>query len=189
VTDLTNTTLVAFTEAVKAVQETLGTRGQMAAMASRRGFRTAITDDLRAFLAQCESFFLATATAQGQPYIQHRGGAPGFLSVTGATTLSFKDLPGNRQFLTLGNLSENDRVHLFFVDYETATRIKLWGRAHVFDIAGNRRIDIEVTAWDVNCAKFIPRRYSEASLARVTEKLTARIAELEHALADAKAEP
>jgi hypothetical protein len=182
--DRSHTTDVAFTPAVRAMQERLGTRAQMAAMAQRRGFRTEITPDLAAFIAQCDSFFLATATADGQPYIQHRGGAPGFLEVAGPRCLRFDDLPGNRQFITLGNLAENDRVHLFLIDHETRTRIKIWGRARVLDPEGHRRIEIDVTAWDPNCAQHIPLRYSEATVRRVTETLTRRIAELEAALTE-----
>ena len=116
-TDHSESTTVAFTPAVLAMQDRLGTRAQMQAMARNRGFRTTITPDLAAFIASRDSFFLGSATAAGQPYIQHRGGLPGFLQVTGPQTLEFADLPGNRQFLTLGNLSENDRVHLFLIDY------------------------------------------------------------------------
>ena len=178
-TDRTHTTDVAFTPAVKAVQEALGTRRQMAVMASRRGFRTAITADLAAYLARVESFFLATATADGQPYIQHRGGPAGFLEVVDETTLRFADYPGNRQFLTLGNLSENDRVHLFLIDYETKTRIKIWGRGRVVDMDGGRAIEVTVEAWDPNCPQYLPALYSEATVQAVTRKLSARIAELE----------
>lgn len=186
-TDRSHTTEVAFTPAVLAMQERLGTRARMAAMTQRRGFRTEITPDLAAFIAQRDSFFLATATAAGQPYIQHRGGAPGFLAVVDGRRLRFDDLPGNSQFLTLGNLSENDRVHLFLIDHETQARIKIWGRARVLDPEGHRQIEIEVTAWDSNCAQHIPLRYSEATVARVTETLTRRIAELEAALAGGQA--
>lgn len=182
--DRSHTTDVAFTPAVRAMQERLGTRAQMAAMALRRGFRTEVTPDLAAFIAQCDSFFLATATADAQPYIQHRGGPQGFLKVEGTHRLGFDDLPGNRQFITLGNLAANDRVHLFLIDHETRTRIKIWGRARVLDPEGHRRIEIDVTAWDPNCAQHIPLRYSEASVRRVTETLTRRITELEAALAE-----
>lgn len=182
--DKRKTTDIAFTPAVRAMQELLGTRAQMEAMTQRRGFRTEITSDLAAFIEQSESFFIATATAQGQPYIQHRGGPPGFLEVVGPRSLRFKDLPGNRQFVTLGNLSENDRVHLFLMDYETKTRIKIWGRGRVFDPNADRWIEITLTAWDPNCAQHIPLRYSEATVQRVTETLTRRINELEAALAE-----
>lgn len=177
-----HSTDIAFTPAVRAMQERLGTRPQIADMEQRRGFRTEITPGLAAFIAQRDSFFLATATAEGQPYIQHRGGAPGFLRVTSPSTLSFDDLQGNNQFITLGNLSENDRVHLFLIDYETRSRIKIWGRARVLDLDERRQIEITVTAWDPNCPQHIPQRYTEATVAAVTEKLTRRIAELEAAL-------
>ena len=176
---MTTATDIAFTPAVKAMQTRLGTRAQIERMEQHRGFGTTITPDLRAFITATESFFLATATADGQPYIQHRGGAPGFLSVIDEKTLRFDDLPGNRQFVTLGNLSENDRVHLFLIDYETRQRIKIWGRARAIEIDGARKIEVTVSAWDPNCPKHIPLRFSEATVARVSEKLTSRIAELE----------
>lgn len=184
-TDLTQTTEIAFTPAVKAMQDALGTRRQMEVMAKRRGFRTEITPDLAAFIGGVTSFFLGTATADGQPYIQHRGGAAGFLEVVDRHTLRFADYPGNRQFLTLGNLSENDKVHLFLIDYETKSRIKIWGRGRVIDPAGDRAIEITVDAWDPNCNQYIPSLYTEATVARVTEKLTARIGALEARLAAA----
>ncbi|MCZ8098064.1 MAG: pyridoxamine 5'-phosphate oxidase family protein [Burkholderiales bacterium] len=185
--DRSQTTDIAFTPAVRAMQQRLGTRDRMEAMAQRRGFQTEITPDLAAFIAARDSVFLATATAEGQPYIQHRGGEPGFLAVVDDHTLRFDDLPGNSQYLTLGNLSENDRVHVFLIDYETRIRIKIWGKARILNAEGHRQIEIVVAAWDRNCAKHLPSLYAAGTMSRVTEQLTGRIAELEAALARCEA--
>lgn len=180
---------VAFSPAVKDMQERLGARALMQRMSENRGFSTHITPDLAAFIANCDSFFLGTASADGQPYIQHRGGEPGFLEVVDAGTLRFFDLPGNRQYITLGNLSENDRVILFLIDYETKTRIKIWGRARVLDLATKARsIVIALEAWDINCHQHLPALYRHATVATATETLLARIATLEAQLAALKGE-
>ncbi len=162
---------VAFSEAVKQVQRQQGSRPAYARMEARGGFAADIDDDLAAFIAAQNSFFLATASADGQPYIQHRGGPPGFLRVVDARTLAFADYRGNRQYITVGNLSENDRVHLFLIDYATRTRVKIWGRAAVsddpahvaalmpagYDARGERVIVVHVEAWNANCPQHIPR--------------------------------
>ena len=141
-------------------------------METGAGWETEVTPELAAFLAKQNSFFLATASADGQPYIQHRGGPPGFLRVLDATTLGFADFRGNRQYISLGNLSENPKVHLFLVDYATGTRIKVWGEAEVveddpallaeltpkdYDARPEQAILVHVTAWDMNCPQHIPR--------------------------------
>ncbi|MBF9028898.1 pyridoxamine 5'-phosphate oxidase [Rhodobacterales bacterium HKCCE3408] len=175
------TTDIAFTPAVKAVQEALGSRAQMEVMSTRRGFRTEITPDLAAFLAVQRSFFLASASADGRPYIQHRGGEPGFIEIRDGATIAIPDYPGNRQYITFGNLSENDRVALFFIDYEAKQRIKVWGRARVenIDDKAARTLVIAIEAWDVNCPQHLPDLYTPATVARVTETLQQRIRELE----------
>ena len=184
-TDDALSTDIAFTPAVKSVQEALGSRAQMDVMSHRRGFRQEITPDFAAFLARVDSFYLATASVEGQPYIQHRGGEPGFVRIDGPTTVSIPDFPGNRQYITLGNLSENDRVALFFMDYETKNRIKVWGRARAeaLNDKDTRRIVIEIEAWDVNCPQHIPDLFRSETVARAQEKLLARIEELELELA------
>src|SRR5262249_6129590 len=146
------------------------------------------------FLAGLDMFYLGTATADGQPYIQHRGGPPGFLKVLDEHTLGFADFGGNRQYLTLGNLSENPRAFLFLMDYANRRRVKLWGTARVVegDAApleklrdpaypgeAERAILFTVEAWDVNCPQHIHRRFSERQIAPVVEQLQARIAGLE----------
>jgi uncharacterized protein len=149
----------AFSDAVKAEQQRRGSRATYARVEARGGFATAISDELADWLAQQDSIYLATASADGQPYIQHRGGPPGFLRVVDAHTLAFIDQPGNRQYITLGNMSENDRVCVFVMDYANRERVKIWGRARVVEEPGSERvIVIAVTAWDANCPKYIPQR-------------------------------
>ena len=125
---------VAFTEAVKRVQARLGSRAAFARLEARGGgFRTELTPDLAAFLRDIDTAYLATANRNGQPYAQHRGGPPGFIRVVDEATIGFADFAGNRQYVTVGNLSENDRAFLFLMDYAQARRVKLWGRARVVE--------------------------------------------------------
>ena len=124
---------IAFTPAVKAIQARKGSRAAYARMEGGQGWSTAITPELAAFIAAQTSVFLGTANAAGQPYIQHRGGPPGFLRVRDERTIAFADLRGNRQFITQGNLAENPKAHLFLIDYATQQRIKLWGEARVVE--------------------------------------------------------
>ena len=153
-----------------------------------------MTDDLAAFLIQRDSFYLATATAEGQPYIQHRGGAAGFLKVLDDKTLAFADFSGNRQYITSGNLGENDKAYIFLMDYPNRRRIKIWGRARVVEddpelieklidpgYAGKpeRAILFTVEAWDVNCPQHITPRYTEDEILALESPLKQRIAELE----------
>jgi predicted pyridoxine 5'-phosphate oxidase superfamily flavin-nucleotide-binding protein len=185
---------LAFTPAVKALQERHGSRAGYARMAEKRDWRDAVTPDLVAFLAQRDSFYLATASAEGRPYIQHRGGPAGFLKVLDDTRLAFADFGGNRQYITAGNLSENDRAFIFLMDYAGRQRIKLWGRARVVEddaelvarladpeyaARPERAIVFEIEAWDVNCPQHITRRYTEDQIAPALAKLQARIDELE----------
>lgn len=194
---LTCSSDVAFTPAVKAFQARLGSREAYARMEARGGWETAIDDSLADFIARQRSFFLATATADGQPYIQHRGGPPGFLKVLGPRRLGFADLRGNRQYISIGNLSENPKVHLFLMDYLHRERVKIWGEARAVEDdaallsslaegAGGppeRAIVIDVVAWDANCPKHIPRRFEEEDVARTLAARDARIAQLEAELA------
>jgi predicted pyridoxine 5'-phosphate oxidase superfamily flavin-nucleotide-binding protein len=123
---------IAFTSAVKAVQAAKGSRESYAKV-ERRGWRTRVTPDLAEFLAGLAMFYLGTASAEGQPYIQYRGGWPGFLKVLDEKTLAFADFGGNRQFLTVGNLSENPKAFIFLMDYANQQRVKLWGTASVVE--------------------------------------------------------
>lgn len=181
---------IAFTPAVKAVQQRKGSRASYARMERGRGWRTTVTPDLAEFLADLDMFYLGTATADGQPYIQYRGGPPGFLKPIDERTLGFADFGGNRQFITLGNLSENPKAFLFLMDYANSRRVKVWGTARVVegDAALEERLrdpqypgEVErvvlftIEAWDVNCPQHIHRRLSE----RQAEGLQARVLELE----------
>jgi predicted pyridoxine 5'-phosphate oxidase superfamily flavin-nucleotide-binding protein len=187
---------VAFTAAVKGVQTAKGSRDRYAKV-ERRGRRTRVTPDLAEFLAGLDMFYLGTASAEGQPYIQYRGGSPGFLKVLDDRTLAFADFGGNRQYITLGNLSENPRAFLFLMDCANQQRVKLWGTARVVeDDAGllerlrdpgyagtvERAIVFTVEAWDINCPQHIHRRYAHRQIKPVIDGLKARIAELEAAL-------
>ena len=185
---------IAFTPAVKALQERNGSRAGYARMAEKKDWHDTVTPDLAAFLAERDSFYLASASAEGRPYIQHRGGPKGFLKVLDDKRLAFADFGGNRQYISAGNLSENDQAAIFLMDYPNRRRIKLWGRARVveddpellarliepgYQAKPERAILFEVEAWDVNCPQHITPRYSEAEIAPALAKLQARIAELE----------
>jgi predicted pyridoxine 5'-phosphate oxidase superfamily flavin-nucleotide-binding protein len=153
----------------------------------------AITDDLRAFLAQIDTAFLATASTGGQPYVQHRGGPRGFIRALDDTTLGFLDLAGNRQYLSVGNLGENPRVLLFLIDYPRRRRVKVWGTATIVPLTdpraallalpgrvrAERAILIDVTRWDINCPAHIPQKLDAADVAAALARYEARIAELE----------
>jgi predicted pyridoxine 5'-phosphate oxidase superfamily flavin-nucleotide-binding protein len=188
---------IAFTPAVKAVQAAKGSRASNA-RAERRGWRTRVTPDLAEFLAGLDMFYLGTASAEGQPYIQYRGGRPGLLKVVDERALVFADFGGNRQYVTLGNLSENPKAFIFLMDYANQQRVKLWGTARVIeddpglldqlrdpDYPGKveRAIVFTVEAWDINCSRHIHKRFSQRQVQPVIEQLQRRIAELEEKLA------
>lgn len=185
---------IAFTPAVKAIQTTKGSRGSYARLEQGRGWGTKVTPKLRAFLAELDMFYLGTSNAAGQPYIQYRGGAVGFLKVVDETTLGFADFAGNRQYITLGNLSENPKAFIFLMDYARSRRIKLWGNARVVEddpalldwlhertYGGKveRAILFEIEAWDVNCPQHIHKRFSQEQIAPIIEQLQLKIKELE----------
>jgi uncharacterized protein len=188
---------VMFSPAVKAEQARLGSREAF----EDRDWQTEITDDLRQFLAAIDTFFLATASADGRPYIQHRGGPAGFLKPIGSHMLAFADFAGNRQYITLGHLKENDRAHIFILHYATQQRLKLWGRARVIEddaelmerlvdpsykAKPQRAIAFRIEAWDINCRQHIVARYTEAEIAPAVNQLTQRIKELEEEVARLK---
>ncbi|MEO1190299.1 MAG: pyridoxamine 5'-phosphate oxidase family protein [Pseudomonadota bacterium] len=193
---------VMFPAEVRAAQQRLGSRATLAQREEDGGLKQTITEDLAAFLGARDSVYLATASAEGQPYVQHRGGPPGFLRVLDAHRLGFADFAGNRHYITLGHLQQNDRVCLFAMDYANQTRVKVWGRAQVIEedaaligslvMPGTRaRIEralvITVEAWDINCHQHIARRYDETVLEAVIGKLQAKIDALESEVARLKA--
>jgi uncharacterized protein len=190
---------VAFTPAVKAIQKEKGSRASYAQLERGEGWQTTVTADLSDFIADLDMFYLGTANADGQPYIQYRGGSPGFLQVVDDHTLGFADFGGNRQYITLGNLSENPKAFLFLMDYANSRRVKLWGTARVVEGDAaledrlrdrsypgkvERAILFTIEAWDVNCQQHIHLRFSQRQIAPVIEKLQTRIAELESEVKD-----
>jgi predicted pyridoxine 5'-phosphate oxidase superfamily flavin-nucleotide-binding protein len=185
---------VVFSPAVKRVQQQRGSRDAYARREEKGGFRTAITPDLAQFLGQATSFYLASASADGHPYVQHRGGPPGFLVVVNERTLAFADFKGNRQYITTGNLSENPRAQIFVMDYASRQRVKIWGRARVveddpeliaklFPAGYNARpeqaIIFEVDAWDSNCNQHIPQMFKAEDVAGTIRQFQERMRELE----------
>ena len=124
---------VAFTPAVKAIQTRKGSREAYARVEERGGWRTEIDEDLAARLADTNSFYFATASGDGQPYIQHRGGPKGFVKILDKSTIAFADYSGNQQYITQGNLSENAKAYIFVMDYAHRRRVKIWGDARVVD--------------------------------------------------------
>jgi len=185
-----------FTPAVKAQQEQKGSRKAYAGSE----WPTVITEDFAAFIEQRDSFYLATASAAGVPSIQHRGGPPGFLKVLGPKTLAFADFRGNKQFITVGNLTENDRVCLFLIDYPSRQRVKVWGRARAVEDAAliarlmpvgikakaERAIVIDVELWSSNCPQHITPRYTAEVIDAAMAKLKERVLELEAEVARLK---
>jgi len=189
-----------FTPAVRAQQARLGSRESYARFEAKRGFARDLSEDLARFVAERDSFLLATASADGQPYVQHRGGPKGFLRVVGPRTLAFADYRGNRQYISIGNLSENPRAFLFLIDYANAARVKLWGTAEfveddaellasltdpAYGEVPERAIRFHVEAWDENCHKHIPRLVPAET--HETGLLRARVAELEREVAALRA--
>jgi len=166
---------IAFTKAVKKRQEEMGSRDAYQSMAEKRDWQTTVTEQLRLFIAERDSFYMASTNAEGQPYIQHRGGPKGFLKVIDDEHLAFADFSGNRQYISVGNFDENNKVHLFLMDYPNRKRIKIWGEACIitsdkelleklrnseYEVPIERVIKIKVKAWDVNCPQHIQKRYT-----------------------------
>ena len=179
-----------------AVQKAQAERGSAKAYADRiaEGFPDKVTPELASFIAEQDTAFLATASAQGAPYMQHRGGPKGFIKVLDERTLGFADYRGNRQYITLANLTENDHAYLFLLDPARRQRIKLWGRARVvendpslverlfdkgYKAKPERAILFTIEAWDVNCSAHIVTRFTEAEIGEALTTVQAKIAELE----------
>lgn len=185
---------VAFTPTVKAIQSRKGSRPAYARMEERGGWERTITPDLASFVSEVRSFFMATANADGQPYVQHRGGPPGFLKVLDERTLGIADFQGNRQYISQGNLQENRKAFIFLIDYMRRRRIKIWGNARIVEtdpellsrvmLADYRAkpeqiLLFEIEAWDTNCPQHIPQRFEAEDVSRALASRDARIAELE----------
>jgi predicted pyridoxine 5'-phosphate oxidase superfamily flavin-nucleotide-binding protein len=192
---------VAFTPAVKAIQARKGSRDAYAHVEQRGGWRTEIDENLAAFLADTNSVYFATASADGQPYIQHRGGPKGFIKILDKTTIAFADYSGNRQYITQGNLAENPKAHIFVMDYAHRRRVKIWGEARVVDddpallkslmpvgykARPEQVILFKISAWDTNCPQHIPQKFDAADVAAALASRDARIAELEAEVAKLK---
>lgn len=192
---------VAFTPAVKAIQTRKGSRQAYARMEAGGSWEQVITADLKAEIESQTSVFLATANADGQPYIQHRGGPAGFLHVLDGQTIAFADFSGNRQYITQGNLEENPRAHLFLIDYAKRRRIKVWGTARVVEgdaellrrlmptgyrATPEQVVLFTVTAWDVNCPQHIPQRIDAADVEAAIRVRDEHIAVLEAEVARLK---
>lgn len=181
---------IAFSPAVKATQERRGSRQSYARMEEKGSTRTSVDAELAGFIREQRSFYLATASADGQPYIQHRGGPPGFLRVLDRNTLAFADFSGNRQYITTGNFAENPRAMLFLMDYRNRRRVKIWGTARVvendsalmdalmpedYQARPEAAIVFTVVSWDTNCPQHIPQMVFADDI----ESLVARVSELE----------
>lgn len=185
---------IVFPAAVRQAQERLGSRGKGAMLETKGRFVRPFTPDVVQFIALRDSCFFGTASADGRPYVQHRGGPPGFLKLLDDHTIGFADFRGNRHYITVGNLTENDRAFLFLPDYTAQARIKLWGRARVvendpallarltvpgYDAVIERAILFTIEAWDVNCDQHIPHLVAVDEVVQHLVTAKARIAELE----------
>jgi uncharacterized protein len=185
---------IAFSPSVKAVQERRGSRAGYAKMETKGGFATTIDEELAAFIAEQRAFYLATASADGQPYIQHRGGPKGVLRVLDDRTLGFADFAGNRQYISTGNLADNPKAMIFLMDYANRRRVKIWGTARVVEndpelvaklfpgayrARGEAAIIFTVEAWDVNCPQHIPQMFFAEDVAEAIAERDRRIGALE----------
>ncbi len=198
---LTYSSDVAFSPAVKSIQARKGSRDAYARVEQHGGWRTEVDENLASFLADTNSLYFATASADGQPYIQHRGGPKGFVKVLDKRTLAFADYSGNRQFITQGNLAENRKAHLFVMDYAHRRRVKIWGEARVVEddpallaslmpqgyrARPEQAILFTISAWDTNCPQHIPQKFDATDVAAALAMRDARITELEAELAALK---
>ncbi len=165
-------TTLAFSPSVRAVQARNGSRERMQQLAAREPDRATLSDEMQERLRRANSVIIGTASREGWPHVQHRGGPRGFIKVLAPDLLAFADYSGNRQYITVGNLAENDRMLLLLLDYAERTRLKIWGRGEVIDddpalfalvrdadypARVERVIRMRVEAWDTNCNSHIPR--------------------------------
>ena len=190
---------VAFGPAAKDWQARFGSREAYARRDEKNAWRTTVTPELAAFIGERDSLYFATASASGQPYVQHRGGPAGFLKPLDERTLGFADFTGNKQYVTAGNLEENPKAFIFLMDYANRRRIKLWGEARTVEgdkvllarlahpdyrAKVERAIVFSLALWDPNCSQHIARRFAEADVAAAAHALHGRIAELEGEVAE-----
>jgi predicted pyridoxine 5'-phosphate oxidase superfamily flavin-nucleotide-binding protein len=185
---------IAFSTSVKTVQTRRGSRAGYAKMEERGGFAIEIDPSLASFIAEQRSFYLATANADRQPYIQHRGGPKGFLRVLNDKTLAFADFAGNRQYITTGNLADNPKAMIFLMDYAHRRRVKIWGTARAVEndpeliaqlmpmdyrARAEAAIIFAIEAIDVNCPQHIPQMFFAEDVAQAVARLERRVGDLE----------
>jgi len=187
---------IVFTESVKKFQEQFKSRNSYARMEQYGGWNTKVTPDLVEFLSSIDSFYFGTSNIEGQPYIQHRGGQKGFLKVIDDEHLGFVDFSGNRQYISIGNLSENNKATIFLMHYPSQTRIKIWGTAEIsndkklikslkddsYRVRIERAIIFKVKTWDINCRQHIKQRFTADDIEKITEPLKEKIKKLEAAI-------
>lgn len=192
---------IAFTPTVKALQQERGSREAYARMEAGGGFRTDIDERLIAMLAATNTAYLGTVNADGQPYIQHRGGPRGFIRVIDERTLGFADYSGNRQYVSDGNLRDNDKAFLFLMDYARKARIKIWGRARFsadpaliaslmpedYKARPEAAVLFEISAWDINCPQHIPVKFDADQVAAALAERDEEIERLKGELAELRA--
>ncbi|MDA8746777.1 pyridoxamine 5'-phosphate oxidase family protein [Litoreibacter sp.] len=190
---------IAFTPAVKALQEVAGSRDVYAKYeAAEKRMKTEFTDAEMGYLGQRDSFYMSSVGETGWPYMQHRGGPVGFIKSLGPQEFGWAEYYGNRQYITTGNIGGDDRVSLFFIDYASKTRLKVFGHARVIgpddpllaklsagsgDIVVERGMVVTVASYEWNCPKYITERYTKAEVQHALAQMGARIAELEAQLA------
>jgi predicted pyridoxine 5'-phosphate oxidase superfamily flavin-nucleotide-binding protein len=196
---------IAFTPTVKSVQAAMGSRDAYAKREARPDSdpRDTLGENERAFIEARDSFYMATVSETGWPYVQHRGGPVGFLRMLDAKTIGFADYSGNRQYVSVGNLLKDDRVSLFLMDYANKARLKILGRVRLIDADDRETLDkliapgpkariergmmIAIEAFDWNCSQHIPDRYSEADVRQVVSAMQDKIDALEDELKRLKA--
>jgi uncharacterized protein len=172
-------TSLAFSPSVRAMQDHYGSRARMEALEARDPERAVLSDEMQDRLRRANSIIIGTASREGWPHVQHRGGPRGFIKVLAPDELAFADYSGNRQYISVGNLAENDRMFLLLLDYAERTRLKIWGRGEVLDddpvlfervrdpdypARVERVVRMHVEAWDTNCNSHIPKLVPEADL-------------------------
>jgi uncharacterized protein len=193
---------IAFTPNVKNEQERSGSRRSYARMEQGDDHHDELGPNEAAFIAERDSFYMATVSETGWPYIQHRGGPVGFVRILDGKTIGFADFGGNRQYVSVGNMQNNDRVSLFFMDYPNQERLKLLGRVRVIGADGNKLLEqlqvpdyrariergmiISVEGYDWNCPQHITPRFTQTQVLAVVAPLKDRITELEASLADSR---